>query len=41
LKTKIGSVPDPYYDGRFDEVFEVLNDSMDYFLDNVMIEEKI
>ena len=35
------SVPDPYYDDRFDEVFELLDETMDYFLDNVLVQENI
>lgn len=35
------SVPDPYYDGRFDEVFELLNESLDYFLDSILVQENI
>lgn len=35
------AVPDPYYDGRFDEVFQLLNESLDYFLDKVMVPERI
>lgn len=30
------SVPDPYFEGRFDEVFEMLNRASDFLLDRLM-----
>jgi len=34
--TEIRSVPDPYYEGRFDEVFEMINRACEFFLDDLL-----
>ena len=30
------AVPDPYYDGRFDEVYDILDKSLDKFVETML-----
>ena len=35
------AVPDPYYDGRFDEVYDILDKSLDKFVETMLYKVKL